>query len=513
MVGGDRRADRNDGGGAVATAVADRNAVRSVTPVKWCAVNINEVLAGGMRLEAGVYDVDARNARDCVTGGRHGWRPLTGANGFAHAAVGGRFKRIWVESDGIPIFQPSAVPELDPEPDGYLSPKTQTDLDALRAHAGQVLVTCSGTVGKVAFVSKTLDGQVFSHDLLRITCHEPTDAGYVYAFLKSRAGQLLLCGSQYGAVITHIEPEHLASIPVPDAPEDVKRRIHEAVAKSYALRDESNDLLHKAAALLREALELPPIAEMGGRSSPTAAARGDTRPPVSADATERVPPLCFSVTLADLRGRLDASYHVPVVREIAAHLRAHAAEVATVGDKRVSKAVILPGRFKRVYVEEGYGKVFLGGKQLGELDPSNKKFLSVLHHEKRIADELTLRENMTIVTCSGTIGRVALVGRHWDGWTASQHIMRIVPLSPDIAGYLYVWLSSEWAKPLILRNSYGAVIDEISDEQLAAVPVPLLANAVCQSEINGLALRASALRSESCDMEQSALRMMEAVAP
>lgn len=135
--------------------------------------------------------------------------------------------------------------------------------------------------------------------------------------------------------------------------------------------------------------------------------------------------------------------------------------------------------------------------------------MSIVHHGTRIAQQLTLRENMTLVTCSGTIGRVALVGRHWKGWTASQHIMRIVPASEDIAGYLYIWLSSEWANPLIVRNSYGAVIDENDDRQLSAVPVPLLADPAAQKEINGLALEASELRSEAYDLEQSALRDME----
>ena len=87
--------------------------------------------------------------------------------------------------------------------------------------------------------------------------------------------------------------------------------------------------------------------------------------------------------------------------------------------------------------------------------------------------------------------------------------MRIVPASEDIAGYLYIWLSSEWANPLIVRNSYGAVIDENDDRQLSAVPVPLLADPAAQKEINGLALEASELRSEAYDLEQSALRDME----
>ena len=478
-------AKRPGGGRAVGASLSER-------PPKWCTVPLSEIRERGLRLEAAVYDVESRSARKSIMNGAFGWKPLAGKGGFANAYVRGRFKRIWVEFSGTPIYQPSAVPELDPEPDGFLSAKTPVDFDSLRVHLGQVLVTCSGTIGKAALVSQTLDGKVFSHDLLRITCHDPVDSGYVYAFLKSRAGQRLLAGNQYGAVITHIEPDHLASLPVPDAPVEIKRRIHERVSQSYEKRDESNNLLHQAASLLQDALGLPPLRDFPEQAAPNATI-----------------PKTFAVPLSRLSGRLDGSYHLPVVDSIRARLIDTGDEVTTIGDTRVSKEIILPARFKRVYVEEGFGKIFIGGKQLGELDPSNKKYLSTVHHGARIAQQLTLRENMTLVTCSGTIGRTALVGRHWDGWTASQHIMRIVPASIDIAGYLYVWLSSEWAKPLIVRNSYGAVIDEIDDVQLSAVPVPLLRDAATQTEINQLSLTASALRSEAYDLEQSALRDME----
>ncbi len=464
----------------------------TVRPIKWSAVPLSEVRARGLRLEAGFYNVETRTVRDRVLSSPLGWTPLGGPKGLADAWVGSRFKRIWVDAGGIPIFQPSAVTELDPAPDGFLSSKTETDLAGLRVHAGQILLTCSGTVGKAGFVSRTLDGQVFSHDLFRISCRNPADEGYVYTFLKCRAGQLLLGACQYGAVITHIEPEHLAAIPVPNAPNDVKKRIHEAIVRSYELRDESNNLLARAREMLADALDLPPLADF---------AESRTIPAET--------PQTFDVRLKDLAGRLDGSYHLPVVRAVEERLRDHAADVATVVDPRVSKRIVLPGRFKRVYVEEGFGKVFIGGKQLGELDPSNKKYLSVSLHGKRIDEQLTIREHMTLVTCSGTIGRVALVGRHWDGWTASQHILRVVPASRNIAGYLYVWLSSEWAKPLVVRNAYGAVIDEISDTQLAAIPVPFLKDPATQAEINRLVLEASELRSDAYNLEQQALRAME----
>lgn len=461
---------------------------------KWCSVPLSEVRERGLRLEAAVYDVESRAARESVVNGRFGWKPLAGKDGFAeNTFYPGRFKRVYCPSGhGIPFFLPSQLMEVNPVPEKFISAVTDCPIDALRLKEGTIALARSGSIGPISFVSKTMAGKVFSDDVIRMSFRFSDDAGYVYAFLKSHAGQLLLCGSQYGAVITHIEPEHLDSIPVPDAPPATKTRIHEAIAKSYALRDESNDLLHKATALLQEALDLPSIVDIDGSSSPRA---------------EK--PRTFDVRLRDLAGRLDGSYHVPVVRTIEMRLASSGSEIATVGDPRVSKQIILPGRFKRVYVEEGYGKVFIGGKQLGELDPSNKKYLSVAHHGKQIERQLTLRKNMTLVTCSGTIGRVALVGRHWDGWTASQHILRVVPASDDIAGYLYVWLSSEWAKPLILRHSYGAVIDEIDDSQLSSVPVPLLPDPATLAGINRLALTASALRTEAYDLEQSALRDME----
>lgn len=83
---------------------------------------------------------------------------------------------------------------------------------------------------------------------------------------------------------------------------------------------------------------------------------------------------------------------------------------------------------------------------------------------------------MCTVTCSGTIGKVMIVPRHWEGCTLNQHVMRIKPTSDNVAGYIYAWLDSPYAKPLIVRNTYGTVVDEIDDNQLSTVAIPLLNN-------------------------------------
>ena len=142
-------------------------------PVKYCTVALSDVIARGKRLEASVFDVEAKQARSVVEHGKYPVRMLGGDNGFSSSYVCGRFKRIWVEQSDLPIFQPSSITDVYPSPDGYLSHKTNTNIDALRVHKGQVLMTCSGTIGKLSYVSNTLDGQIFSHDLLRMSPSAP----------------------------------------------------------------------------------------------------------------------------------------------------------------------------------------------------------------------------------------------------------------------------------------------------------------------------------------------------
>lgn len=461
------------------------------SPLKFCTVTLSDVISRGKRLEASVFDVEAKHARAAVEHGKYPVTMVGGADGLASSYVCGRFKRIWLEKSDLPIYQPSSITDIYPTPDGYISHKTQTNIDALRVHAGQVLMTCSGTIGKVSFVSKTLDNQIFSHDLLRIDANNPEDAGYIYAYLKSKIGNKILLTNSYGAVITHIEPEHLATVPIPNAPVDVKKRINDLIVGSYELRDASNELIDEATALLVKELQFPDI-----RDFDVALYKKDA----GVDT--------FSVKLSDMAGRVDASYHVPIVDAIVEHMKQHAAEVTAIGDSRISKEVLLPPRFARVYVEEGYGSVLLGGKQIYELDPSGKKYISNSKH-KDILNVLQVRQNTILITRSGTIGKVVLVPRHWDKWVPSDDIIRIVPMDDSVAGYIFVFLQSEYGQVLIDRFTYGSVISHIDDNHVSRIPFPLLKNEDVQRQINDLALEANEKRYEAYKMEQQALRIVD----
>jgi type I restriction enzyme S subunit len=455
--------------------------------VNWCTVALNDVLKANKRLEASVFDIKGKHAREIINACK--WDVVALNKLLANAYYPGRFKRIYTDVvNGIPFFMPSQMADISPKPDKYISSLTKCDISELRLKKGDILLTRSGTIGTVTLVSKTLENTVFSDDVIRITSKNPTDTGFLYTYLKSDIGNTILQTNGYGSVITHIEPEHLADIQVPNPPDGIKKRIHDLIIHSFALRDESNELIDKATGLLIDELQLPPIHELKIK-------RFNNKEEVDN----------YSVKLSNLRGRLDGSFHVPIVSAIIEHLKKYVEELITIGDNRISKSILLPGRFKRIYVEEGQGRVFLGGKQIFELDPSNKKYLSPTKHSKRIKEQLELQENMILITCSGTIGKVALVPKHWNHWTASQHIIRIIPTSDELAGYMFIFLSSNYGRLLIKRYTYGSVVDEIDNYHVSRIPFPLLKNKAIQTKINELAIEANKMRYEAYTAEQQAM--------
>lgn len=450
--------------------------------INWISVPIQEVLNGDIRLEASVYATEAEKAKLTLLKNKFGVISLEKLINTNHCP---RFKRIFVDKSDLPIYQPSQIKELNPSPAAYISNRTATDLEALRVKKGQILMTCSGTVGKVTIVSSTTDNYIFSHDLLRINVKNELDIGYIYTYFLTKMGQLLISANNYGAVIKHIEPSHLLSIPIPDAPILLRKLCNDKIQESFRLRDLSNDLLEKAHLVLKEKLSLPSIdnfLQEGNSNSQ----------------------LGFTISSKNLESRLEAKYHHPMINKVISHLNKYADDVKPLNDESLTMSIQLPGRYKRHYVEPAYGVPFIGGKEILELDPRGEKYLSLKLHSDRIASELTLKNNMILITRSGTIGKVVLVPKHWNNWTASEHLLRVIPVNDKCAGYLYAWLSSEWALPLIRRYTYGAVVFEIDQHHLGSVPIPII-NEESMSLINDLVLEANELRTKAFILEQEAL--------
>lgn len=459
----------------------------SESPLKWCEVSLFEVVERGKRLEASVFDVEARQAFYTVSHSIFGTKPLMGNNGFVNKSYyGNRLKRKYIsksDKNAIGFIGSSEMLDIYPQPVKFM--KNDESAEPLKVKRNTLLISRSGTIGNITFVGKTLEKFLVSEHAIRLECVE--NPGYIYCYLKSKTGQKLIQSKVYGAVVSQIEPEHLADIPVPDAPESVKSKINDFIMQSYALRDNSNDLIDEATNLLKEELHLPDISEFAVNNDPVET---------------------FAVNLSDMNGRLDASYHVPIVDAIVKHLKKYAAEVTTIGDKRISSDIVLPVRFKRVYVDEEHGVKFVGGKEIHQLIPATEKYLSKKAHSKQLKEDLGIKPYSILTPARGSLGDVELPCKHFYSWAISDNMMQILSYK-DICGYLYVFLGSEYGKILIQRFTYGGVVDAIEPFHIQSVEVPILKCQDTQARINSLALQANEKRYQAYLLEQEALRALE----
>lgn len=331
----------------------------SESPLKWCSVSLSEMVERGKRLEASVFDVEAKHAWELINSNKYGCIPLLGVDSpVKKAHYGGRLKRNYVpksHENVIGFIGSSEMLDIYPQPVKFMVDDQR--VSDLHITENTVLLSRSGTIGNVAFVNKTLSHFLVSEHAMRLECND--FSGYVYAYLKTKIGKKLVTSNIYGAVVDQIEPEHLVSIPIPNAPQALKQKIHDLITKSYELRDESNILIDEATKLLIEELHLPAIEDFDV-SLYKDGASVDT----------------FNVKLSKMNGRADASYHVPIVDSIVEHLKKYAAEVTTISDERISSDVILPGRFKRVYVDEGYGRVLVESNFMNLTLQTRSTFLS-----------------------------------------------------------------------------------------------------------------------------------------
>jgi len=461
--------------------------------LKFTSVSLTEIFSNKLRLEANAFNLEAKVAKEKILSNKYGVVNLWSNNGLVETAFHRpRFKRIYVDRKEIPFFQPSSITEVYPKPAKYISAKTETNLESLKVKKGMLLMTVSGTIGKVAIAGKKLDNQVFSHDMLRLVGKGKYDTGYIYCYFLTEVGQHILQSNNYGAVIKHIEPEHLQNVIIPNAPEILKKEIHELIVASYDLRDQSNDLIDRAEEILYTELQLKPIEELKTEYFDNSVELRN-----------------YTTKLSDLRLRLDGSYHIPIVQLVEQKIKKKAKKISSIGE--LSKNIILAGVFKRTYVDKENGVPFLGGRDITQLNPRVEKFLSKAVHEARIKKELEVFENYVLISDRGTIGKVQIVPKHWNGWAVSQNIIKVIANSNDLAGYLFCFLNSDYGQVLIKREIYGSVVDMIDNKNVDGIHVPLLKNEKRQKEINDLVLKANKLRYQAHLKEQEAIKKMEEI--
>lgn len=139
---------------------------------------------------------------------------------------GPRFKRPYADvgitsGEGVrKFFTGTAITQLNSDNVKYLDEKkcnrTQLrQLEELTIHKGYILISDSGTLGRISYALSMHDGHIATNNLIRVVIEDENLRGYVYQFLKSQIGQSLILKNAYGTNQEHLEPNVISEILVP----------------------------------------------------------------------------------------------------------------------------------------------------------------------------------------------------------------------------------------------------------------------------------------------------------
>jgi hypothetical protein len=430
---------------------------------------------GERRLEAETYLSDGYGKRLAIEARSNGWSPL---RDVAHVWQPSRLKGIVVAPDhGVPFLSAGQLFEVRPAPRKWLA-LARTDQAADRfVEAGTILVSCSGTVGRVTMAYRPHLNVLITHDLLRV---EPVDAalqGWIYAYMRTSGFRAMARAAHYGHVVKHLEPAHLAQLPILTLDPTEAVGFVKDVAKIFATRNQAHELVADADALYARAVGV----DLSGTSLDTPFMRRASQ-------------------LFDARRRFDAYHHNEITRRIVAAFRENAQRVVDL--RAVTERIWWPGRFRRVFGDNG--APYLSAEELFNLNPPITKRVYAGLVENR--GDYFLEPGWLVMARSGQIyglnGSVCLVTARHARSFVSEDLIRIAP-RPDLirAGYLLAALGHPTlGRPLVIRHAYGTSIPHLEPADAATICIPRFDSGL-ENEIADRLEEAAQLRAEADDLE------------
>jgi len=156
--------------------------------------------------------------------------------------IPGRHKRKYVPSSdaSIPFLSTTQIFHIH-DIDHKYQPLSFASSQGLLVEEGWVLITRSGSTGRVRYVNSELSQYAVSDHCIRIVPDETkVDSGYLYAFLSSSVGQLLIDQGRYASVIETISHTRLGGIPIPLPKMKEQKEIGDLVRRSEEARAKAN---------------------------------------------------------------------------------------------------------------------------------------------------------------------------------------------------------------------------------------------------------------------------------
>jgi type I restriction enzyme, S subunit len=423
--------------------------------MKTITVPSSWLLRDGMRLDSGPYISGALEARMILEKLRVRKDPLslltTGHQGGIYN--GPQFKRNYVESSqyGVPFLTGGDVLQTDLSQLPLLSRRDalSNKLRFLRISPGMTLISCSGSIGRMTYARDDMDGIWSSQDVMKIV-PDPVKVlpGYLYAYISSKFGVPLVVGGTYGAIIQHIEPHHIAHIPVPRISPNIESDAHKLVQEAADARTLA---AKKRAEAMKSFIRHFRLSDL-------------STAPISINRA------IFDISARELR-RMDATYFSPICREAAIELRSCSRLTHKLG---AVARVFTPGIFKRQHVDDPhYGYAYFSGSELFQYDAEPRGYLS--RRASNITEYLVERDWLLIQDAgqlAGLIGRVVRVTPFVAGGVVSNHLLRVVADNKVDTAFLFIVLSSPQGYRAITRNAFGTSIPQLDPTHIGAIDIP-----------------------------------------
>jgi type I restriction enzyme S subunit len=407
----------------------------------------------GLRLDARPYVSEAYAARAFLRRLPH-TEPLQEVT--SRIFHPGRVRRQWTTDPdhGVPFLGSADIFEADLSWLPHMA-RAAADLNSdLPLEPGWTLITRSGmTAGRVTRARPGMAGLVCSEHVLRVvpdTARIPS--GYLYTFLASRFGIPVIKGGIYGTSVRHIEPHHIADLPVPRLGDEIETRIHALMEQAADLRERFQARIVEATRDLFRSAGLTHLLDLRWHDQPR-----DLAFVVSGLGPSSLRALNFAPRAQRLLSELASIPH------------------RALGDICARGQLGSGLRFRRVDAAPETGARLVGQRQAFWMRPEGR-WISPAHAPSGIyaLDETVL------VAAQGTLGetevfcRSILVTGNWLENVYSQHFLRVVPGDPEFSGaYLFAFLRSEAAFRLLRSMSTGGKQQDLHEELRRRIPVPL----------------------------------------
>lgn len=442
---------------------------------------------GGRRLDCNPYMSGALEARDALEALNVRKDKLEEVTSDIFDS--GRESRNWVDDErfGVRFMGSSGISLSNLYTLPLISKKQVSRNRRLVLDEGWSLITRSGTVGRMSYVRPDMTGLACSEDVLRVVPKtSDITAGYLYAFLSSKFGVPLVVSGTYGAIIQHIEPVHIADLPVPRFSTREEAEVDQLIKLAASFRSKAVSLLNQAQEKITSRLGLPRQLALSARSY------GVT-----------------SVSSCEALRRLDATFYDKFAIEAEQMVRGqkHYSSLRELGVQLLES-----GRIKQIYAEGEHGIPFIGSGDIFDISIPPLRRL-----QKKIATsqpDWSINEGDILLARSGQvggiIGRCVWADRRYAGIYPSVHILRLRCNTTEIPpGYLFAFLTlTDVGYRLIIRTASGSSIPALSVKDLYSVPVPRLPIS-SEQEIHRIVVEAGELRASAEEYEKEAILKVE----